>query len=49
MVDYIDSQLGHTKDLKNRICLFSCFNAQHVRVAQRIEKQSVNYTLAIKK
>jgi len=34
--------LGHTKDLKNSIC----FNAQHLRVAQRIKKQSVDYTSA---
>jgi len=34
-----DSQLGHTKD-----CCFSCFNAQHLKVAQRIKKQSVDYT-----
>jgi len=43
-----DSQLelGHTKDLKNSICCFSCFNAEHLRVAQRIKKQSVDYTSA---
>jgi len=39
-----DSQLGHTKYLKNGIGCFSCFNAQHLRVAQRIKKQSVDYT-----
>jgi len=38
--------LGHTKDFKNGICCFSCFDAQHLRVAQRIKKQSVDYTLA---
>jgi len=26
-----DSQLGHTKDFKNGICYFSCFNAQHLK------------------
>jgi len=41
--------LGHTKDLKNGICCFSCFNAQILRVAQRIKKQSVNYTSAKEK
>jgi len=39
-----DSQLGHTKDFKNGICCFACFNAQHLRVAQRIKKQSVDHT-----
>jgi len=38
--------LGHTKDLKNGICCFSYFNAQHLRVEQRIKKQSVDYTSA---
>jgi len=37
------SLANHTKDLKNGICCFSCFNAQHLRVAQRIQKQSVDY------
>jgi len=36
--------LGHIKDLKNGICRFSCFNAQHLRVVQRIKKQS-DYTV----
>jgi len=36
--------LGHTKDFKNGIYCFSCFNAQHLRLAQRIKKQSVDYT-----
>jgi len=36
--------LGHTKDFKNGICCFSYFNAQHLSVAQRINKQSVDYT-----
>jgi len=36
--------LGPTKDFKNGICCFSCLNAQHSRVAQRIKKQSVDYT-----
>jgi len=44
-----DSHLGHTKDFKNSICCFSCFHTQHLRVAQRIKKQSVNYTLAKEK
>jgi len=35
--------LGHTKDFKNDICCFSYFNAQHLRVAQRIKKQLVDY------
>jgi len=37
------AEMGHTKDLKNGICCFSCFNAQHLRVAQSIKKQSVDY------
>jgi len=39
-----DSQLGQAKDFKNGICCFSCFNIQHLRVVQRIKKQSVDYT-----
>jgi len=31
------------KTLKSGICCFSCFNAQHLRVAQRMKKQSVDY------
>jgi len=46
LVDWVYSQLGHNKDLKNEICCFSCFNAQHLKVAQRIKKQSVDYTSA---
>jgi len=39
-----DSQLDHTKDFKMvSSCCFSCFNAQHLRVTQRIKKQSVDY------
>jgi len=30
------------------ICCFSCFNAQHLRVAQRIKKQSVDYYTSAK-
>jgi len=26
------------------VCCFSCSNAQHLKVAQRIKKQSVDYT-----
>jgi len=37
--------VGH-KDLKNGICCFSYYNAQHLRVAQRIKKLSVDYTSA---
>jgi len=40
----VNSQLSHTKDFYNGICCFSCFNAQHLRVAQKIKKQSVVYT-----
>jgi len=36
--------LGHTKDFKIGFCCFFCFNAQYLRVAQRIKKQSVDYT-----
>jgi len=39
-----DSQFGHTKNFKNGVCCFPCFNAQHLIVAQRIKKQSVDYT-----
>jgi len=39
----LDSLLGHTKDFKNDICCFSCFNAQHLRVAQIIETVSGLY------
>jgi len=28
-----DFQFGHTNDFKNGICCFSCFKAQHLRVA----------------
>jgi len=35
----LDSQLGHTKDLKNGICCFSCFNSHHLRVVQRKKKR----------
>jgi len=38
--------LVHTKGFKNGICCFCCFNAQHLRFAQRIKKQSVDYTSA---
>jgi len=40
----LNSVLGHTKDFKNRMCCFSCFNAQHLRVSQRVKKQSVDFT-----
>jgi len=33
------------KTLNNGICCFSCINAQYLRVAQRIKKESVDYTL----
>jgi len=42
---FVDSHLGHTRYFKIGICCFSCFNAQYLRVAQRIKKQLVDYTL----
>jgi len=38
--------IGSYQRLKNGICYFSCFNAQHLRVAPRIKKQLVVYTSA---
>jgi len=36
--------MDRIKDFKNGICYFSCFNAQHLRAAQRMKKQSMDYT-----
>jgi len=33
----LHSQLGNIQDFKNGGCCFSCFNAQHLRVAQRMK------------
>jgi len=41
---YTEFDVGRTKDIKNGVCCFFCFNAQHLRVTQRIKKQSVDYT-----
>jgi len=43
------SAASHSKNFKYGICCFSCFNAQHLRIAQRIKKQSVDYTLVKEK
>jgi len=38
VVNWIWFSVGsYRKDFKNGICCFSCFNAQHLRIAQRIK------------
>jgi len=45
-VDWVSFSVGSNKSSENHICCFSCFNAQHLRVAQKVKKQSVDYTSA---
>jgi len=50
IVDWVWFSVGSYQRLeKNSICCFSCFNAQHLRAARRIKKQSVDYTSAKEK